>query len=129
MKRAFTLVEVVVALALVGVGLTAVSASLGAITRAYGSLQMADRVHRAAVSVYEEIVSRDEPTGDALDGSLLIDGRTEVIWSAQVETTALADVERLTVTAHPAGRNEPSVVVSGVFCPPDVSITTEMPAP
>ncbi len=129
MKRGFTLVEVVVALALVGVGLTAVSASLAAITRAYGALQTSDRVHRAAVSAYEEIVSRDEPTGDALDGTMLVDGRTEVVWTAQVDTTALADVERVTVTAHPAGRDEPSVVISGVFVTPDAGVTTETAAP
>ncbi|MCH7903502.1 MAG: prepilin-type N-terminal cleavage/methylation domain-containing protein [Armatimonadetes bacterium] len=120
-KRGLTLVEVLVAIVLVGVGLASLVAGLGSLTRSYSSAQEREIMHRLAHEKYEDLLA----TGDWITVS---DGDFEDVryakyeWEVETSTTEVEDLESLRVIVRviDAGDNA-AVVAEGLVYRPLVA--------
>lgn len=96
-KRAFTMVEVLVALFLLGVGIVACMGALTGLERAEIFVQQRDRLSRLAHDKLDELLAtegwRDEAGGSFDDPRL-----SDVTWTATSEETGTENVVAVRVT-------------------------------
>ena len=120
-NRGLTLVEVLVAIILVGVGLASLVGGLGALTRSYSSAQEREIMHRLAHEKYEDLLA----TGDWITVS---DGGFEDVryekyeWEVETATTEVEDLESLRVIVRIIdSADNASVVAEGLVYRPLVA--------
>lgn len=123
-NSAFTLIEVLVAIVLVGIGLTAMVSGLGSLTASFRRSIETEALQRLANEKFDELVATQEwqsASEGGFDGAQFED----YSWSTETETTTVAGLEylRVTVTRAFAGR-EDTAFVDGLVYTPD---TTTVP--
>lgn len=113
-RRAFTVVEALVAATLLGVGMAACVAGLGSLTRAHSRMVDRQFAHRMAHAKYDELVATGE-WQTATDGTFETPGADGLRWEASVEPTTVDGLAsfRLTVR-HETRESSPSATVVGV---------------
>jgi general secretion pathway protein I len=122
-SKGFTLIEVLVAIVLLGVGIVAVYGGLASLTRVESRAREKETLQRLAVDKFEEISSTEQDPSVPLDGDFSERGLNDIQWSSRAEPTGVENLEALTVTvsfinARP-GDSE-GVVTGLVFTEPAV---------
>lgn len=120
-RRAFTLIEAVAAVALVGIGITASLSGLSVIAKTDRLLLEREKMQRMAVRKYEEIVATGQIETADLSGDFTDQNIGDYEWTATVEPSGEENLEILTVVVNKAGAGEedPQATVDGlVFNPP-----------
>lgn len=120
-RSGFTLVEVVVSVALLSVGIVGVLTGFSAVSRSEVRIRTIERVQRLAVLKYEELVATEQFDTAELSGDFEDVGERGVRWTATVEPSGVENLETLTVTVEleNAPSNTPVGVMEGlVFNPP-----------
>ncbi|WP_395146331.1 prepilin-type N-terminal cleavage/methylation domain-containing protein [Armatimonas sp.] len=98
-KRAFTLVEVLVTTALVGVALTGVLSALGRLSRTDSYARNAELLQRLAAQKLSALrVEGDLRTAET-KGDFSAEGYPDAQWNLELQTTDDENVEEATITA------------------------------
>jgi len=101
-RAAFTLIEAVVATALLGIGVSAAVGALAQLTRAEATLNDRVALHRLAQERLDEFLATSDSDATNLDGGFEDRGRPTWSWSAEVVPTGVENLEEVTVTATDA---------------------------
>ena len=106
-RRGFTLIEVLVAIVLVGIAVSALSTSLGAMTNAYRRGMERETLQSLAQEKLDELIG----TGDwttLTNGSFDGDRYADFTWTLETQTTTIENLEylKLTVTRQSFGRTD-----------------------
>ncbi len=113
-QRGFTLLEVIVALAVIAFALSAAVSAVSGNTRNAAGLQQRTYAHWVAMNQMAELhVSRLWPNTRTTRGSSLM-ARHEWYWSMKVSTTADKNVRRVDITVRAdEGDESPLVTLTG----------------
>ncbi len=101
-SKAFTLIEVLVAIVLIGIALTALVGGLGSLTNSYRRSVEKDTLVRLAHEKLDELVSTGEWTS-VMEGEFTGDRYENFEWSLETETTTIEGLEYLRLTATKTG--------------------------
>ncbi|MBL1149850.1 MAG: type II secretion system protein [Armatimonadetes bacterium] len=111
-KRGFTLVEVVAATAIAGVGIVAAMSTFGAMNAAMARGLETEKMQRIADEKFDEIVATGEVPNTPLSGEVT---GTDFVWNAESATTETENVTELIVTVRrSAGREDSGIEVRGL---------------
>jgi prepilin-type N-terminal cleavage/methylation domain-containing protein len=123
--KGFTLVEVLVAIVLIGIALTSLSGGLASLTNAYRRSVERDVIHRLAHEKLDELVGTGEWTAVS-EGGFEAERYQDFDWSLETETTTIEGLEyvRLTVTKT-TGREDSETAEALVFRPADTTVPLE----
>ena len=119
---AFTLVEMLVTILLVGIALAGVFGGLRALGAAETKARDADLAQRLAASKLAEFGPILDPATADGKGDFTEEGYPNVTWETSVESGTTENVERVTVTAT-KGNTEQSVI-GLVYVKPETTTTT-----
>ena len=120
--RAFTLVEMLVTILLVGIALAGVFGGLRALGAAETKARDADLAQRLAASKLAEFGPVQDPITAGDKGDFTDEGYPDVTWEASVESGSTENVDRVTITAT-KGNTEQSVT-GLVYVKPAATTTT-----
>lgn len=104
-RRGFTLVEVIVSVALLAVGIVAVLSTIGHMTKTEAMVQEGERMRRLADEKLQELIG----TGDYVtltDGDFSERGENRYTWTSALEPTGVESLESLTVTVVRVNRRD-----------------------
>ena len=135
-RRGFTLVEVLVAVALTGIGIASVISAIGAMTKSQTRMLQTSRMQRLATEKFEEIVAIQDfttPSGDFTD-------RNDNAYTWEMTTSPVSiqssnstqNLVSLSVTVHPSSDTDAKdgMTVTGlVYQQPQTTTTTTPAAP
>ena len=93
------MVEVLVTIVLVSVALVGVFGGLRSLQAADARARTADRLQRLAADKIADLRLLGDPAAGANSGDFRDEGYPDVTWTASVETTGAAGVDKVTVTA------------------------------
>ena len=120
-KRAFTLVEMLVTTALVGIALSGVLTALGRLSRSDAYARYAELLQRLAVQKLAELRVESDLRTAATKGDFSAEGYADAQWTLELQATEDANVEEATITAL---RGESEQVISElVFFRPEATPT------
>jgi len=123
-KRAFTLIEVLAAVVLLGVGIVAVLSALSSLTGAEARMRETERMLRLAQTKYDELVATSEQLNSPQSGNFEEQGEPNFTWSSEVEPTGVENLDAITVTVTKRNSDK-EVETSGlIFVPPLASGAT-----
>jgi prepilin-type N-terminal cleavage/methylation domain-containing protein len=122
-SKGFSLIEAMIASALVAVGVTSALRGYSALSRAQAMLQERDRMQRLAVSKYDELIVTglaNAPTnGDFQDYN-----EPRYKWEMAVETTSTLGLDSVQITVTAVSPNNTNQAqVSGLVYTPETSTT------
>jgi len=120
-RRGFTLIEIMVAAAVLGVGIAAVFGCFAALSRAKTHENETAAMQQLAVEKYQELVATQQLTSSSLNGDFTDRGNSQYVWKAAVQPTQTQDVDGLSVTVSPStsSSNNSGFTVNGlVYVPP-----------
>lgn len=98
-NKGFTLIEVMVATVLIGIGISTLIAGLGTVTSSYRRTVERETLHRLAHEKFEELVA----TGDwelVFEGDFEDARFADYEWESETTTTEVTDLEYLRVTVY-----------------------------
>lgn len=111
-KRGFTLVEVVAATAIAGVGIVAAIGTFGAMNAAMTRALETEKMQRIADEKFDEIVAMGEVPNTPLSGEVV---GTDFVWNAESATTQTENVTELIVTVRRSrGGDDREIEVRGL---------------
>lgn len=116
-RKGFTLVEALVAVALTSVGVVAGVHATGQIVAAQARSQEAERLQILAISKYQELAA----TGDYLrsgEGSFESENLTGYTWSCETEPSGVEGATVVRVTVSTPGREPRSRTITGIVDEP-----------
>jgi len=119
--HAFTLVEALVAAALVGLGIASVLGGISALMRAESKALEAEELQRFAHRKFQEFGTVVDPSAAEDSGTFEEEGRPDVAWSATVETTEVESLLQVSVTTN---KGLASQTISGLVADPSGAATT-----
>ena len=99
LKRGFTLIEVLVTVVLVSVAVVGVLGGIRSIQAAGARARGADLMQRLVAEKVGDIRLLSDPSTGGVAGDFSDRGHGEITWTARVETTGAANVDKVTVTA------------------------------
>lgn len=102
-RRGFTLIEVMVAVALISLGITVGLGAIAAMGRTEGLVLERERMQRLAVGKLDELIA----TGDyetVAQGDFQEQGEPGYEWSIETEPSGIENLDAVTVTVQPAGQ-------------------------
>jgi type II secretory pathway pseudopilin PulG len=100
------LVEVVVSIALIGIGLVVVLGAFGQLTSTDFKARQRETMQRLAALKYDELMGTGETQGASTSGNFEELGYAGYTWEAQVEATGTENLESLRVTVNRDGEAE-----------------------
>lgn len=101
-RRGFTLVEAVVAIALLAIGVTASIGALAQLTRAEATANDRVALSRLAQERMDEFLATSDTDATNLEGDFADRGRAGWAWTAEVAPTGVENLETVTLTATDA---------------------------
>ncbi|HLP00067.1 MAG TPA: type II secretion system protein [Fimbriimonas sp.] len=127
-KRGFTLVEVIVATALLGIGIAFGMASLGAMTMTENKVRMSEKLNRLAVLKLEQVLAEGNIATAQTDGDFQDYNEPGYSWTLAVAPSGIENVDTILVTVEtdrgystdPVGR-----ATSLAFTPPETTEGTQ----
>ncbi len=129
-RQGFTLVEALVAVAILGGGIALVMGGFAAVARAEFRAREVEQMHRLAVDKYEELRAITDTFVDEESGDFSDRGFPDYTWSSAVEPTGITDLDSVTVTVQRTGgdSSSPTAEISGlVFDAPEPVATGAAP--
>lgn len=119
-QSAFTLIEAVVSIGIVGIGVASAMGGFSALTKTDVSLRDREYQQRLAVQKYDEIISTGAIDTAELNGDFTDRNDNKYEWRAEVTPSGVDNLQVLTVTVKAMNTEEgPQAVVDGlVFQPP-----------
>lgn len=96
-RRAFTLIEVLVAIILVGVAVTGVLGGLRAVGKAEAAIKDGELLQRLGADKADEINATGQATSSGESGDFSDRGYADVEWSYTVEASGETNVDRITL--------------------------------
>ncbi len=127
-RRGFTLIEAVVAIALLAIGITATIGALGSLTKAEVGVMEREKLHRLAIEKHQELVATGDYATGALEGEFAGFGRDGYQWEAAYGPTGIEGVNRLTVqTSRTQSGQGPSGSADGLIYVPPQDTAGEAP--
>ncbi len=106
MKRSFTLIEVLVTVVLVSVAVVGVLGGIRAIQAAGARTRDGDLLQRLVAEKVGDIRLLSDPSTGGNAGDFSDRGHADISWTANVETTGAANVDKVTVTATRGGQSQ-----------------------
>ena len=106
MRRGFTLIEVLVTIVLVSVAVVGVLGGLRVIAAADAQTRSADLMQRLVAEKLGDMRLLSDPAAAGSTGDFSDRGYPEITWTAAVEATGAADVDKVTVTATGGRRSQ-----------------------
>jgi prepilin-type N-terminal cleavage/methylation domain-containing protein len=94
----FTLIEVLVATILLGVGIVGSLLAMRSVAKAQAAAQTADLLQRLAAEKLEDIKYLADPTQNGTSGDFSDRGYPEITWSLDDEASGVTNVDEDTVT-------------------------------
>lgn len=127
-KRGFTLVEVIVATALLGIGIAFSMGALGAMTATENKVRMSEKLNRLAVLKLEQVLAEGNIETAQTDGDFQDFNEPGFSWTLAVAPSGIENVDTIIVTVEndrgystdPVGR-----ATSLSFIPPETTEGTE----
>ena len=120
-KRAFTLIEVLVTTALVGVGLAGTLTALGQLSRGDAYAQNAELLQRLAVQKLAALQVEGDLRTAETSGDFSAEGYPEAEWSLELQTTDDENIEEATLIAV-RGSSE-QAISERIFFRPETTTT------
>ena len=120
--RAFTLVEMLVTIVLVGAGIVAVFGGIRALGVADSKARTAVLLQGLAQQKLSEFGAVTDPTGADTSGDFSTQGYPDATWNADVQTTDTDNIDKITVTAV-QGR-EQQALTELLYVPPTTATST-----
>jgi type II secretion system protein I len=121
-RRGFTLIEALVAVALLTGGIVAVLGSLGAMARTEARFRDQEQMQRLAVQKLDELVATIDVGAASESGDFKDQGEDRFVWSSDVGVTGVENLTAVTVTVRHTGSSETgspdAKVTSLVYLPP-----------
>lgn len=126
-KRGFSLVEVLVAIALLGVGISACLSALGEMANGEARAEVTERLQMLAHRKLQEIIATAEYQQAPLDGNFEIEGYPDITWNAEDEQSGVENLEivRLTVQSPTGGATSSFTVTQLIYRQPQDTGGTE----
>lgn len=117
-KRGFTLIEVLVAIILLGTGIAAVSLALGNVARNAARIEESASLNRLAARKLDELVATGEATNGNASGTFE-EGFPNVNWAITSEPSGVENLNTITITVSKEANDETGKQMSTlVFVPP-----------
>jgi prepilin-type N-terminal cleavage/methylation domain-containing protein len=118
-KRGFTLIEVLVAIILLGTGVASVSLALGNVARNAARIEESATLNRLAARKLDELVATGEAINGNASGTFQDEGFPDVNWSVTSEPTGVENLNTITITVSKEANSETGKQISTlVFVPP-----------
>jgi prepilin-type N-terminal cleavage/methylation domain-containing protein len=119
-SRAFTLIEALVAITLVGVGIAAAMSGMAHLSAAQYRSREIERMQRLAVQKYDEMVAVGTLESANLSGDFSDYSQPDYEWKADVQPTTVENLDSLTITVdRRTDDNGPAATIDGlVYQPP-----------
>jgi type II secretory pathway pseudopilin PulG len=115
LRRAFTMIEALMAITLAGVGVAAVVGAMGSVTHAEATALEHEKMQRLAIDKYDELVATQD-YNNVSSGNFQDRSEDSYDWTCDIETTGVDGLDELTVTVRrSAGDREVELVVSGLI--------------
>jgi prepilin-type N-terminal cleavage/methylation domain-containing protein len=114
-SRAFTLIEALVAVALVGIGIAAAMGGLARLSASQYRARETERMQRLACQKYDELAATGALSSSDLNGDFADYSHEEYEWQATVEPTGVQDLNAVTITVDRRGEEDgPSAKITGL---------------
>jgi prepilin-type N-terminal cleavage/methylation domain-containing protein len=125
-KKGFTLVEVVVSVALLAIGIVVALGSLSAMTKTEVKLRKTEEMNRLAVQKIEEVLAVGNATTAETSGTFDDYGYTGYEWSMEVAPSGTENLDTIRVTVTEASANSSAgvSVSSLLYTPPSTTGAT-----
>lgn len=125
-KKGFTLVEVVVSVALLAIGIVVSLGSLSAMTKTEVKLRKTEEMNRLAVQKIEEVLAVGNATTAETSGTFDDYGYTGYEWSLEVAPSGTENLDTIRVTVTEASANSSAGVSvnSLLYTPPSTTGAT-----
>ena len=125
-RSGFTLIEVLVAIVLIGIGVTAVVASLGSLTSSFRRSVETENLQRLAHEKFDELIATGEWVSVS-QGGFEGERYSDYTWSVESETTSIAGLEymKVTVTRTFAGREDTAFADGLTYTPATTTVPLE----
>jgi prepilin-type N-terminal cleavage/methylation domain-containing protein len=125
-KKGFTLVEVVVSVALLSIGIVVSLGSLSAMTKTEVKLRKTEEMNRLAVQKIEEVLAVGNATTAETSGTFDDYGYTGYEWSLEVAPSGTENLDTIRVTVTEASANSSAgvSVSSLLYTPPSTTGAT-----
>ena len=115
MHKGFTLLEVLIAATLLGVGVAAVLGGVRSVNASEARARQLEVMQRLAVDKYNEIRATTDTFSDGDSGDFMDRNIQDFTWTLEVEPTGVENVEGVTVTVQKRSQSagDPVGSVSG----------------
>ena len=125
-KKGFTLVEVVVSVALLAIGIVVSLGSLSAMTKTEVKLRKTEEMNRLAVQKIDEVLAVGNATKAETSGTFDDYGYTGYEWSLEVAPSGTENLDTIRVTVTEASANSSAgvSVSSLLYTPPSTTGVT-----
>ena len=125
-KKGFTIVEVVVSVALLAIGIVVALGSLSAMTKTEVKLRKTEEMNRLAVQKIEEVLAVGNATTAETSGTFDDYGYTGYEWSLEVAPSGTENLDTIRVTVTEASANSSAgvSVSSLLYTPPSTTGAT-----
>ena len=125
-KKGFTIVEVVVSVALLAIGIVVSLGSLSALTKTEVKLRKTEEMNRLAVQKIEEVLAVGNATTAETSGTFDDYGYTGYEWSLEVAPSGTENLDTIRVTVTEASANSSAgvSVSSLLYTPPSTTGAT-----
>lgn len=119
-RLGFTVVEVLAAAVLLGVGVVAALGAIGTITRAEMRMEEKEVLQSLASDKLHEVLATFDFATPSLGGDLEDRGRPDVRWEVEVAPSGIENLDRVRIVVTPPGRTDEAGVSleTLVFRPP-----------
>lgn len=105
LRRGFSLIEAVVAIALLTIGVAAAVGALGRLTRAEVLMQERILLTRLAQEKMNELLATGDLATAPIDGDFADRERSDIRWSVSLEPSGVENLERVTLTVEGGAQN------------------------
>lgn len=127
--NAFTLIEALASVTILGLGIASVVGGLGSVSKTESRMKKIEAMTQLAQHKFDELVATSTSLSSAStqSGDFTDENNSEYLWSAQVEDSGVTNLEALTITvtlANDSSKAAPTGVVSGLVYVPPVATTT-----
>lgn len=121
-SRGFTLIEALVATALLSIGIVGVLTALGAMAKSEAQARDRETMQRLAFQKYDEILATSQDIAAPQNGDFTDRNERRYVWSMEETPTGVDNLDAVTVTVRPANDNSSNALAaeaSGlVYVPP-----------
>lgn len=123
-NRGFTLIEVIVAAVLMGVGIAACLTTLGALESGEGKQEKSVLLHQLAQSRFESVKATIDLTQGGSSGDFSNWNLPQYTWTASVNSTGTTNLDQLDVTVQNSSDSTQSLTITGLVYVPSQTGTT-----